>query len=74
LKLEGDMEVSRKHATLARREGAFTVTCHGANPVVIEGSREIPAGESREVKPGEKIVICSYELVIEQPTVESSHT
>ncbi|MEW6209995.1 MAG: FhaA domain-containing protein [Acidobacteriota bacterium] len=67
LKLEGDMEVSRKHATLTRREGGFRIECHGANPVVIDGSREIPAGESAEVRPGEKIVLCSYELVIEQP-------
>ena len=74
LKLEGDMEVSRKHATLSRREGGFTMTCHGANPISVEGSREIPPGESREVHPGEKIVVCSYELVIEQPSVESNNT
>lgn len=68
LKLDADMEVSRKHATLTRRDATFTIACHGANPVVIEGSREIPAGESAEVHPGEKIVVCSYELVIEQPS------
>jgi hypothetical protein len=67
LKLEGDLEVSRKHATITHREGAFRIECHGANPVLIEASREVPAGESAEVRPGEKIAVCSYELVIEQP-------
>ncbi|MCI0486152.1 MAG: DUF3662 and FHA domain-containing protein [Blastocatellia bacterium] len=66
LKLEGDLEVSRKHATLTRRGDAeFTITCHGANPLVIDGGREIAANESAEVKPGDKIVICSYELSIQ---------
>ncbi|HXG66111.1 MAG TPA: FhaA domain-containing protein [Blastocatellia bacterium] len=66
LQLEGDMEVSRKHATLAKRgEGEFVITCHGANPILLDGGREIPAGESATVKPGDKIVICSYELEIQ---------
>lgn len=66
LKLEGDLEVSRKHASLSRSDdGTFTITCHGANPVQIGDGRELPAGESSEVKAGEKISICSYELVIQ---------
>jgi hypothetical protein len=66
LRLEGDLEVSRTHATLTRRgDGDFTVTCHGANPITIGGGREIPANESADVKPGDKIVICSYSLVIQ---------
>ncbi|HYL98858.1 MAG TPA: FHA domain-containing protein [Blastocatellia bacterium] len=62
LALEGDMEVSRKHATLRRRDGAFEVTCHGANPLVLNGQREIATGESAGIKAGDKIGICSYEL------------
>lgn len=66
LKLEGDLEVSRKHASVARSdEGVFIITCHGANPVLIGDGRELPSGESTEVKPGEKISICSYELMIQ---------
>src|SRR5215510_852810 len=43
LKLEGDLEVSRKHATLARRpDGSFEITCHGANSIMLRGSQEVP--------------------------------
>ncbi|MEK6299402.1 MAG: FhaA domain-containing protein [Acidobacteriota bacterium] len=65
LKLEGDLEVSRQHALLAKTgEGEFTITCKGANPIVLDGAREVAASESASVKPGDKIVICSFELVI----------
>ncbi|MGH9824429.1 MAG: FHA domain-containing protein, partial [Blastocatellia bacterium] len=62
LSLEGDMEVSRKHATLRRRDRAFELTCHGANSLVVNGEREIATGETGEIKPGDKIAISSYEL------------
>ena len=63
LRLEGDLEVSRKHATLTRRaDGGYGITCHGANPITLERGREVPAGETAEIKPGEKIGICGYEL------------
>ncbi len=66
LRLEGDLEVSRKHATLAKGDdGTFTLTCHGANPIMIGDDREVPAGESAPVGKGEKITICSYELTIQ---------
>jgi hypothetical protein len=72
LTLEGDLEVSRKHATLARNgDGAFTLTCHGANSIVLDTEREIPAGESAPLKSGDKIAICSYELTI-VPAVSQS--
>ena len=65
LKLEGDLEISRKHATLARNgDGQYTLTCHGANSIMLDGEREVPAGESAPVKAGEKIGICTYELTI----------
>src|SRR5262249_6248975 len=58
LRLEGDLEVSRRHATLTRRgDGQFAITCLGANPVALDDNREIPAGESADVKPGDKITI-----------------
>jgi hypothetical protein len=65
LRLEGDLEVSRKHATITRSsDGNYSLTCHGANPVTLEDGREVAANESAEVRPGEKIGICSYVLVI----------
>jgi hypothetical protein len=66
LRLEGDLEISRTHAKLLRREdGIFTVTCLGANSIMLDDNREIPTSESAEVKSGDKIVICSYELIIQ---------
>ena len=66
LKLDGDMEISRKHATLSKsKEGGYTITCHGANSIIIAGSREVACGESATVLPGERIEICSYAIVIQ---------
>jgi FHA domain/FhaA, N-terminal domain len=65
LKLEGDLEVSRQHATLAKHGEEFTVTCKGANPIVINEGNEVSAGESATVKAGDKILVCSYELCIQ---------
>jgi pSer/pThr/pTyr-binding forkhead associated (FHA) protein len=66
LRLEGDLEVSRHHATLNRNgDGDFTITCKGANPITLNDDREISAGENAGVKPGDKITICSYELMIQ---------
>ena len=65
LKLEGDMEVSRQHATLKKNgDGGYIITCKGANPILLDGGREVAANESGSVKPGDKIVICSFELII----------
>ena len=64
LQLEGDLEVSRKHATISKKaDGEFSITCHGANPILV-GDREITVDETAEVRPGDKISICSYEIVI----------
>ena len=64
LRLEGDLEVSRQHAALAKTGDEYTITCKGANPIVINHGPEISPGESASVKPGDKITICSYELSI----------
>ena len=64
LKLEGDLEVSRKHATLTKGGGGFTIACHGANSIEIGDNREVPIGESAEIKSGEKIVISTFELEV----------
>lgn len=64
LRLEGDLEVSRQHATLARQGDEYTVTCKGANPIIINDGREVLSGDSASVKPGDKFTVCSYELII----------
>ena len=64
LRLEGDLEVSRQHATLAKQGDEYTVTCKGANPIIINDGREVLAGDSASVKPGDKFTVCSYELTI----------
>jgi hypothetical protein len=65
LRLEGDLEVSRQHATLSKQGDEFSVICRGANPIVINEGREVAAGENAAVKPGDKITVCSYELTLQ---------
>ena len=65
LRLEGDLEVSRQHATLVKKGGEYTLTCKGANPIVVNDDREVAAGESVAVKPGDKITVSSYELTLQ---------
>jgi hypothetical protein len=68
LKLEGDLEISRRHATLTKRmDGTYLIACQGANSIILDGGREVPVGQSLEVQPGEIIAICSYELKITEP-------
>jgi len=65
LKLDGDLEVSRKHATLSKQpDGRFLIVCHGANSLVLNGSREVTSGESAEVRPDEPITISTFELKV----------
>jgi hypothetical protein len=64
LKLEGDQEISRKHAILTRGDnGSFKLECVGRNSIEADG-REIQPGEHIEVKAGQKIKIGVYELKI----------
>jgi len=66
LRLEGDLEVSRQHAQIAKTgDGEFRLTCKGANSIMVNDEKEVLSNESAAVKPGDKITICSYELVIQ---------
>lgn len=65
LRLEGDLEVSRQHATIKKSGDEYTLTCKGANSITINDEKEIVNNESAAVKPGDKIGICSYELAIQ---------
>lgn len=63
VKLDGDQEISRKHAIMTKLEGSFKLECVGRNAIEVDG-REIQPGESAEVKPGQTIKIGIYELKI----------
>lgn len=64
LKLEGDQEISRKHAILTRGENdSYKLECVGRNSIEADG-REIQPGEQTEVKAGQTIKIGVYELKI----------
>jgi hypothetical protein len=64
LKLDGDQEISRKHAIVTRLEGgAYKLECVGRNFIEVDG-REIQPGEHAEIKAGQKIKIGVYELQI----------
>jgi len=64
LKLEGDLEISRKQATIERLEdGRFSLVCEGRNPVLIDG-RELPPGERAEFTPPQKISIGTWLIQI----------
>lgn len=65
LRLEGDLEVSRQHATLKKSGDEYTLTCKGANSITVNDEKEIMNNESATVKAGDKIGICSYELAIQ---------
>lgn len=64
LKLEGDQEISRKHAFLEKLEsGLYRVECVGRNSIEVDG-REVQPGERVEVKPGQSIKIGLYVLKV----------
>jgi hypothetical protein len=63
VKLDGDQEISRKHAILTKQESAFKLECVWRNAIEVDG-REIQPGESAEVAPGQTIKIGIYELKI----------
>ncbi|HEY7181489.1 MAG TPA: FHA domain-containing protein [Blastocatellia bacterium] len=64
LKLEGDQEISRKHAILTRGDNdSYKLECVGRNSIDADG-REIQPGEQTEVKAGQTIKIGVYELKI----------
>jgi len=70
LRLEGDLEISRKHAIIERLpDGSFAVTCEGRNPLEIDG-RELSQGDRAQFMPQQKIKIGAYQLRL-SPTGET---
>jgi hypothetical protein len=70
LRLEGDLEVSRHHATLEQQGGQFLVTCEGRNSIFVD-STEVLTGETAVVRPGQRIAICSYLLTPQSALAET---
>ena len=68
LRLEGDLEVSRHHASLERQGETFVVTCEGRNSIFVDVV-EVNTGESAAVGPGQKIAICSFLLSPRPPEI-----
>lgn len=70
LRLDGDLEISRKQATIERlADGRFAVTCEGRNALEI-GGREIVQGDRVEFDAGDSIKIGIYRLrCVAQPSV-----
>lgn len=61
LRLEGDLEVSRHHATLEQQDDHFLVTCEGLNSIFVDAT-EVLTGETAVVQPGQRVAVCSYFL------------
>lgn len=65
LKLEGDKEISRKHAVIEKLDsGDFRVECTGRNSIDVEG-KELQPGEFIELKPGQIVRIGIFAIKIE---------
>lgn len=70
LRLDGDLEISRKQATIERlSDGRFAVTCEGRNALEV-GGREIVQGDRVEFDAGDSIKIGIYRLrCVAQPSL-----
>lgn len=72
LKLEGDLEISRKQAVIERIEAdKFALVCEGRNPVMING-RELPPGERAEFTPQQKVRIGQWQLQVASSAEEQA--
>lgn len=66
LKLEGDLEISRKHATIEKLpEGKLRVICEGRNSLTVD-QREVQPGDSAEFTSQQKIVIGAWQIQVIQ--------
>lgn len=66
LKLEGDLEISRKQATIeCLSKDAFVVTCEGRNPIEVDG-KEIQPGEKSDFTPQQKLKFGSWQVEVVQ--------
>ncbi|MBL8203664.1 MAG: DUF3662 domain-containing protein [Blastocatellia bacterium] len=62
LRLDGDLEISRKQATIERlADGRFAITCEGRNALEVAG-REVTQGDRVEFEVGEAVRVGIYRL------------
>lgn len=61
LKLDGDLEISRKQAVIEKIESGYLIQCEGRNPIEV-GGRELVQGEQAEIDNRSAIRIGTYEL------------
>lgn len=62
LRLDGDLEISRKQATIERlADGSFAITCEGRNALEVAG-REVAQGDRVEFEAGADLRIGIYRL------------
>ena len=68
LRLDGDLEISRKQATIERlADGRFAITCEGRNALEVAG-REVAQGDRVEFAAGQPIKIGIYKLQCQAQT------
>jgi FHA domain-containing protein len=68
LRLEGDLEISRKQAVIERLgNGSFSIICEGRNPVEVDG-RELQQGERGEFAAGQTVRIGGVQLRVPAET------
>lgn len=69
LRLDGDLEISRKQATIERLDdGRFAITCEGRNALEVAG-REIAQGDRAEFAAGDPIKVGIYRIRCQAQTV-----
>jgi hypothetical protein len=66
LRLDGDLEISREHATIELQDGQFVVSCLGRNSIFVDAV-EVLTGESAVAQAGQKVSVCSYVLTPQLP-------
>ena len=71
LRLDSDLEISRKHATIERQGEKFSIICEGRNSIEVAG-RELPQGERKEFSVGDEIKIGIYRLKCLSPVQVSA--
>ena len=72
VKLDGDLEISRKHATIeCLGEGRFSVICEGRNSIKVAG-KELGQGDTAEFKAGDQLGIGIFTLAVQSSAPQAA--
>ena len=63
---DADRTVSRKHAQVTFRNGAYLIVNHGSNPIAVNG-RELGKGREQGIAPGDTLQVGGYLLSVSAP-------